>query len=141
MQGMEPADILDLVDVGDPRLSPDGQLVAFTVQTVDQDANRYRSRVWLASTRGTQPGGPQPRTGGPVEMSGLAWSRAGTTIAFASARQESWDLDLAQDIWTVDATARVHPELRRLTATGPVYSRPPWSPQDPSRIAVVRADN
>ncbi len=49
---MQPADIGRLVTVADPKVSPDGSLVAFVVTRVDLDANRYDSAVWLAAADG-----------------------------------------------------------------------------------------
>ena len=59
---MQPVDIGRLTAVGDPRLSPDGSTVAFSVATIDLDANEYRSRVWLASVDGSSE--PRPFTSG-----------------------------------------------------------------------------
>ncbi|MDQ1359608.1 MAG: hypothetical protein QOG44_3981, partial [Acidimicrobiaceae bacterium] len=42
MPGMVPEDIGRLVAVSDPRLDPHGREVAFTVTSVDLEANRYR---------------------------------------------------------------------------------------------------
>ena len=54
-RGMRPEDIGALRYVHDTRVSPDGASVAFTVTDMDLEANRYRSRVWLASTDGQLP--------------------------------------------------------------------------------------
>ena len=63
-RGMRPEDIGALRHVHDTRVSPDGASVAFTVTDVDLEANRYRSRVWLASTDGQLP--PRPFSAGPT---------------------------------------------------------------------------
>src|ERR1700691_6096039 len=47
-QVMKPADIARLRQVGNPRVSPDGAAVAFTVADPDLEANRYTRRIWLA---------------------------------------------------------------------------------------------
>jgi dipeptidyl aminopeptidase/acylaminoacyl peptidase len=57
---MVPEDIGRLVAVSDPRLDPHGREVAFTVTSVDLEANRYRSQVWLAPLDGSRP--PEPFT-------------------------------------------------------------------------------
>ena len=41
---MLPEDIYELVNAGDPRISPDGSRVAFVVTAVDREANEYRGR-------------------------------------------------------------------------------------------------
>ena len=54
---MQPNDVYELVSAGDPRISPDGSRVAYTVTEVDRDANDYRSAVWVAP----RDGGAEPR--------------------------------------------------------------------------------
>ena len=50
-QAVKPADIGQLVSAADPKVSPDGRLIAFVVTRVDLEKNRYRSAVWLAHGR------------------------------------------------------------------------------------------
>jgi dipeptidyl aminopeptidase/acylaminoacyl peptidase len=249
---MRPADIGRLRQIGDPRVSPDGDTVAFSVVDPDLEGNRYTHRIWLVPARGS--GDPRPFTGpgaeqlprwspdgtrlaftvtgedgrsqvcvipvatggerltvcsteapvtelewapdglalafaardpdpvsyggpgeqrrdqdipsrrisrllyryngdgwtvdrprrifvvaadgsaparsvtpGPFEASGLAWSPDSRSLAFASARHDGWDLDLAIDLWVVPADGSAEPS--RVTSTGPGYSLPSWSPQ------------
>src|SRR4051794_12911278 len=49
-QAVKPSDIGQLVSAADPKVSPDGRLIAFVVTRVDLAKNRYRSAVWLATT-------------------------------------------------------------------------------------------
>jgi dipeptidyl aminopeptidase/acylaminoacyl peptidase len=258
---MQPVDIGRLTAVGDPRLSPDGSTVAFSVATIDLEANGYRSRVWLAAVDGSSaprpftsgehkdgtarwspdgrsiafvrhtqdaketkvcvipvgggeartlvtwkdevsdlawsPDGsrlaflardpdearygqekekdqpprritklwsrldsvgwlvdrpthvfvidiegdaaePHQLTTGEFEDGGLSWSPDGTAIAFAAGRHDTWDLDYAVDLYTVDASGGAEPQ--RLTETGPAYARPSFSP-DGSAIAFHLGDD
>ena len=48
--GMCPADIGRVRQLGDPRVSPDGSTVAFTVTDPDLEANRYTRRIWLVTS-------------------------------------------------------------------------------------------
>jgi dipeptidyl aminopeptidase/acylaminoacyl peptidase len=84
--GMKPRDIADLVDVADPRVSPDGSTVAFVVTTMDVAANRYRSRVWLAAADGST--APRPFTAGEERDSRPRWSPDGSALAFVSHRED-----------------------------------------------------
>lgn len=70
---MQPGDIARLVAVGDPAVSPDGRRVVVSVTTVDLDANRYRTAVWLDG---------RPLTAGAHADSGARWSPDGTRLAF-----------------------------------------------------------
>jgi dipeptidyl aminopeptidase/acylaminoacyl peptidase len=77
---MQPADIGGLVAAGDPRLSPDGRTVAFTVTTADLDANVYRTSIWMAGADG----GDEARafTSGEHKDAHPRWAPDGTRIAF-----------------------------------------------------------
>jgi len=73
---------------GDPRVSPDGRLVAYNVRATDWEANRGANAVWLLDRTAadpkprritdTQPGSTSPR-----------WSADGAHIYFLSARSGS----------------------------------------------------
>jgi len=47
-------DLVRMERISDPQPSPDGSHVAFTVTTMDLEANRGRSDVWLATVDGTE---------------------------------------------------------------------------------------
>src|ERR1700757_731080 len=80
-QVMSPADIARLRQLGNPRVSPDGAAVAFTVTDPDLEANRYVRRIWLAPASG-EGAGPQPFTGPGSEVL-PRWSPDGQRLAFA----------------------------------------------------------
>lgn len=83
-RGMRPEDVYDLVAVSDPRVSPDGQTVAFVVQTIDREASEYRSAVWVVPTDGST--SARPFTHGPKRDSAPRWSPEGTRLCFVSDR-------------------------------------------------------
>jgi dipeptidyl aminopeptidase/acylaminoacyl peptidase len=83
-------DLIAMKVVGDPRLSPDGRRVAYTITSYSLDENRGTTRVWLAelatAPRGRSPGTwvrPQPR-----------WSPDGRSLAFIGRAR-------APQIWVV----------------------------------------
>ena len=51
---MRPEDIYALTSVGEPRLSPDGRRVAYVVNRIDREANRYRSAIWVGQLDGSE---------------------------------------------------------------------------------------
>jgi dipeptidyl aminopeptidase/acylaminoacyl peptidase len=73
--------------VGDPRLSPDGRLVAYVVTTIDQRQNRRLSQIWLVPADGSR--APRQFTTSPQSSTSPRWSPDGRTLAFLSARPDA----------------------------------------------------
>jgi dipeptidyl aminopeptidase/acylaminoacyl peptidase len=143
--------------------SPDGRALAFTARDPDpgqygEDGRQrdqdmpprrvtrliYRlngagwtadrpSRVFVVPADGSAP--PRPVTPGPFEADGLAWSPDSRAIAFAAARHDTWDTDLAVDLWTVPADGSAGPA--RLTGGGREWSSPAWSPDGTALAAYL----
>src|SRR5258708_16635954 len=67
-----------------PRISPDGERVAFVVTTIDENKHEYRSSIWLASSEG---GEARRLTAGPANASSPSWSPDGRFLAFVSERE------------------------------------------------------
>lgn len=78
---MVPEAIGRLRQADDPRVSPDGSHIAFSVSDVDLEENRYRHKVWLAPTDGDGPA--RPLTAGPDDQL-PRWSPDGSLLAFAA---------------------------------------------------------
>jgi dipeptidyl aminopeptidase/acylaminoacyl peptidase len=93
--------------------------------TVDRPA-----RIFVVPADGSAP--PRPVTPGPFEAAGLAWSPDSRFLAFASGRDDNWDIDLAIDLWIVPADGSG--ALACVAGRGPAYSLPSWSP-DGERLA------
>ncbi len=83
--GMRPDDIGALRQAEDPRVSPDGTTVAFTVTDVEIGENRYRHRIWTGPADGSEPA--RPFSAGPDDQ--LArWSPDGRLLALAVNRTD-----------------------------------------------------
>ena len=92
----------------DPRLSPDGTRVAYTLKTTEGDKNRYITHIWVVETTGDA--APRQWTNSPIETGGESqprWSPDGETLLFASGREEK-----RGQIWRIGARGG---EAERLT--------------------------
>ncbi|CAN5914903.1 S9 family peptidase [soil metagenome] len=94
-KGLTVDDMLAMQRVGDPQVSPDGKLVAFSVRDTDLDANRGRFDLWVVGSDGT---GQRRLTSHPENDTAPRWSPDGKYIYFLSARSGSsqvWRIAIA----------------------------------------------
>jgi dipeptidyl aminopeptidase/acylaminoacyl peptidase len=77
-------DYIALKAVSDPRLSPDGKWVAYTVSTPSLQDNRNIARIWIAEVA---TGKTRQVTNGPGSDRQPRWSPDGKTLAFISTRE------------------------------------------------------
>jgi len=85
--------LLELKRIGDPQISPDGKLVAFTVQSVDLAANKKPVQVWTVPLDG---GTPRQITQDGESNQRPRWSPDSKRIAYLSDRGGS------SQIWMMD---------------------------------------
>ena len=90
-RGMVPEDYYRLVLVGDPRISPHGSLVAFTVRHISADRRSRKGGIWLVPADGREP--PRPFTMGEADRS-PRWSPDGTRLAFLRPKEGGSQLHL-----------------------------------------------
>jgi len=102
--------------IADPRISPDGSQVAYTLATVTEKHNNYATALWIVSTAG---GSPRQITAGPRD-SGPRWSPDGSAIAFTRAGEKD-----PPQIYVLDMRGG---EPRALTSLAKGASNPVWSP-------------
>jgi dipeptidyl aminopeptidase/acylaminoacyl peptidase len=82
-RAMQPNDWHRLTTVSQPALSPDGKVVAFTVTTVNEKANKRHSEVWLVPAAG---GDPARYTAPAFESNNPRFSPDGKYLFFSSQR-------------------------------------------------------
>lgn len=98
--------------VGDPRLSPDGKSVAFTVGSVNKDANRTLTQIYTITPDGSN---KKQITTGEKSSSSPRWSPDGKYIAFASGGQ----------IWRMEPDGD---DKKQITNISTGAGNPVWSP-------------
>ncbi len=99
--------------VADPRVSPDGKWVAFTIGDVNFDGNRVVNQIYVTSIAG---GSEIKRlTGGDKSSSSPRWSPDGKKIAFVTGSQ----------IWVMDHDGD---DKKQVTTISTGAGGPVWSP-------------
>ena len=130
-------DVLSLEDVGQVAIAPDGSRVAYTLRTVDWEANRYDTEIWLVN-RGTDGAWTEPfqltRTAKGSSTS-PAFSPDGRWLAFLAARSGG-DEGAKTQVHRIGVAGG---EARAVTSWEEGVGSFQWSP-DGSRIAFTASD-
>jgi len=144
MERVGAADYLDLIQVSDPKLSPDGERVAF-VRTVPADDESYEATVCVAplgddggGTGGddagdddAEAGGVRPLTDDDGRDAAPRWSPDGSRIAYTSTYGDGEE---RAQLWVRPVDGG---EATRVTDVAGDVSSPAWSP-DGTRIAFAQ---
>ena len=80
---LQPSDIFEIKNVGDPRISPDGAWVAYTVSTLNQKDDNSDTDIYMVSASGDT---TVRLTGSPKPETSPRWSPDGRYLAFLSSR-------------------------------------------------------
>ncbi len=79
-------DMLAMLRISDPQVSPDGRQIVFVVRTTDLDANKGRTDLWIVSADGA---GLRRLTSDPANDNNPRWAPDGRSIWFLSTRSGS----------------------------------------------------
>ncbi|PYS21512.1 MAG: hypothetical protein DMF72_17130 [Acidobacteria bacterium] len=109
-------DLLKVRRVGDPQVSPKGDLVAFTISDVDRVANKSTTQIYLVPLGG---GEVRQLTNDENSSTTPRWSPDGAKLAFISGR------DGEDQIWTIDVS---NGALKKITTISTSAGDPVWSP-------------
>jgi dipeptidyl aminopeptidase/acylaminoacyl peptidase len=103
--------MMSMKRISDPRLSPDGSRVLFTLGTTDMESNRVVNHIYSVGTDGTD---LRALTSGARSASSGRWSPDGKTIAFTTGGQ----------IWLMNPDGTEQRQLTKLStgARGPVWT-------------------
>ncbi len=131
-------DLARIEDVRDPRRSPDGKWIAYTVGTVNVEKDKRNTDIWMTSWDGTE---HVRLTSSPDSETTPRWSPDGKSLAFLAARatgEEAEDADAKPktQVWLL---SRSGGEAQRLTDLPGGVSDFEWSP-DSRRLVLVSSD-
>jgi dipeptidyl aminopeptidase/acylaminoacyl peptidase len=114
-------DLLEIPQVSDPQLSPDGRQVAFVQSRADWKANNRVTHVWRVNTDGS---GLMQMTNGPRGESSPRWSPNGSRIAFVGRRAAEAGSEESAQIYTIQNSGG---EAQQLTKHATAVSSIQWS--------------
>ena len=124
-------DLTRLATVAEPALSPDGRLVAYSVETANLEADKQQSDLWRVAWDGS---GRRPLTQTPDSSEWLPlWSHDGRFLAFLADRGGE---DAKTQVWLMPADGG---EARQVTKFADGVEDYVWSP-DGKRLAVIAWD-
>lgn len=132
---IEVQDYFAFKDIGDPRVSPDGNWVAYTVTTPDLEKDTSETRLWQVPLRG---GEPRAMTAPGDSASQERWSPDGRYLSFLSGRSTGDDEAPGEgksQVWGLD---RRGGEAVRLTAVEQGVDAYEWAPDGRRLVLVVR---
>lgn len=89
--------ILNLQTPKDIQLSPEGDWVAYTVKSNDEEKDKGFSQIWISSVDGKS---TVPMTASYASASSPRWNPNGSTLAFLGKRGE--DKDAKKQVWLLD---------------------------------------
>jgi dipeptidyl aminopeptidase/acylaminoacyl peptidase len=135
-------DLFKFKRVSDPQISPDGKQVVYVVGTVDMDANKIPTSLWIAATDGKSE--PRQLTNAVGKKDHHPrWSPDGKRILFESNRSgesQLWTIGLdggeAQQLTTISSGAsdaiwsRDGKSIAFVSAVYPEYSEKPFKESD-----------
>jgi len=129
---LTPADFAGLRDVGAPRISADGNWIAYTLRQASFDDDKNHTHIWLASWDGTE---NRQLTFSKESESSPKWSADGKMLAFLSGRGAHMDDELDQ-LWIMN---RQGGEAERVTEFKGSVVDFAWAP-DGKRLALIVED-
>ncbi len=123
-------DLNRLRDLEDPQVSPDGNWVAYTVRTVDKEADKNVTHIWMAAWDGSQ---ALQLTFDSESESSPRWSPDGKYLSFVSSRPGKAK---GSQVWIMD---RRGGEAQQLTAFKNLnLSQHEWSPDSKKLLLVLQ---
>jgi len=127
-RALQPDDIFELKTVSDPRISPDGAWVAYTVTSLDRKEDNSDTDIYMVSASG---GAPVRLTSSKKREESPRWSPDGRYVAFTSGRDGKKD-----QVYVLD---RRGGDAQVITEYKTGVSSFAWSP-DSAKLAILVPD-
>lgn len=129
-RGLAVDDLVQIRNISDLQLSPDGRWMAYTVEQADVQADESRTQLWKVGWDGKE---RLELTHGPASVSQPRWKPDGTALAFLAERPDGHEKKPGTQVWVLDARGG---EARPLTDLRGEISSFEWSPNG-RRLALV----
>jgi dipeptidyl aminopeptidase/acylaminoacyl peptidase len=127
--GLKIDDLNQLVRVGNPKMSPDGKQIVYTVSRVDTEDDKSVSELWMVDWDGSN---NLQLTYGTESASAPEWSPDGRFLAFTSSRPGKAK---GSQVWVLD---RRGGEARQVTDVKQDLSDFRWSPNAKQLLLTLR---
>lgn len=135
LKRIEPIDIVDLREVTDPQISPDGKLIVYSVLRRLSGAEHDDASVWLVPADGSKP--ERPLVIGEGESGSARWAPDSRRVAFLSSRANPLNVGKrSRQLWLLSLDGG---EAQPLTKVDGDIADFRWSP-DGQRIAFLASD-
>lgn len=122
-------DLMALKRVASPKISPDGQWVAYTVSSTDMKANKSSTRLWIVSKDGAT---TLPMTLKSGSVGNPQWSPDGQFLAFTASRGGD---DAKSQVWTLNMMGG---EAEQYTNIDQGVSDYRWAPDGQSMVLIIK---
>ena len=121
-------DILAMKSIGDPQVSPDGKLVAYTVRQRDMEEDKSGTQIWVVATSG---GDPMPMTSADTSASSPRWSPDNKYLSFKASKGEK----AKSQVWNLN---RLGGEATQVTSVKQGVDSYDWSPDGSRMLLMIR---
>jgi dipeptidyl aminopeptidase/acylaminoacyl peptidase len=126
-RALEIHDLFAVRSVGSPRISPDGEWVAYTVGRTILEDEKSETRIWMIPAEG---GEAIPMTAKGYSASRPRWSPDGRYLSFMASRNDG-----ETQVWTLN---RLGGEAQQLTDVEQGISSYDWSPDGTKLLLAIR---
>jgi len=119
-------------EVHDPQISPDGQFIAYTVNSTSLKDDKNLTQIWMIPAAG---GDAIPLTAEDTTSDHPRWSPDGKFLAFLSSRKDADGGDSKNEVYLLN---RQGGEAQRLTDTIQDVEDFAWSPDGKRLVLILR---